>query len=86
MTDETATRVHVTADHIQHGLRARCDTCPIALALTAAFPGQRAWVDTGIAYIGKRLILLPKAARTFIAEFDAGKKVEPFTFEVKLAA
>jgi hypothetical protein len=64
--------------------------CPIALAMSRAFPEYR--VQVGIFWIFlynllggivEKEIPMPEAAARFINKFDHGEKVEPMTLEIK---
>jgi hypothetical protein len=99
-TTLTEVTVNVTQEHIDRGERNACAKCPVALALLAAIPGAGmsdvywggaddehvdacaiVWID------GKRKALhlqLPQEASAFIAEFDDGLPVTPFTFTAEV--
>jgi hypothetical protein len=63
----------------------RCANCPVALAISAVLGipvqvvGPRYYT-----WIGKERIthLLPKFVHEWICEFDNGKEVKPFDFEI----
>ena len=86
--------VQVTREHIARGLGARWYGCPVALALRE-WTGQTEWiVDGKNAYLwrpyadatgqkpGTQTHALPIRVREFIAAYDAGRPVEPLTFEL----
>ena len=49
--------------------------CPIGLACDG-------YVAKGYLMVSGKTYKLPASARRFVREFDAGKTVEPFTFEL----
>lgn len=69
-------RIDVTTDDIRRGVRGDERACPIAHAWNRATNG------------GLSLYLpfdnLPAVAQTFLRDFDAGRPVEPFTFEMEV--
>lgn len=79
--------IEVTAEDIEKGFRMDSRCCPIARACARAF-GHEATVDT--LFIVDRAAFeeddveyhTPQSAVTFIEEFDAGRPVEPFSFEL----
>jgi len=77
-------KVNVRASHIARGEREQCETCPIALAIRA-ITRRRAQVSDLIEVdtqpgMTHRFYTMPKKAHKFIARFDAGRTVRPFTF------
>ena len=78
----------MTQADIDGGDRARPSSCPIALAMRRVFgdhaevginhfwPYYDEWPKEAVAGV------LPKQARRFVREFDDGRSVEPFSFEV----
>ena len=83
-------RIKVTQKNIDKGYRGSCDTCPLALALKEAIPTARL-VSVGTESIGFtregqsrwKIIKLPPQARFFVDDFDAGKPVKPFEFDLR---
>jgi hypothetical protein len=82
-------RLTVTAEDIRDGKRESCSSCPMALALNRA-GFETAYVNLWFvreSANGLPLFSLSESAMQFIADFDAGKPVQPATFvlrEVKL--
>lgn len=80
--------VHVTQSHIDRGVRCKCRSCPIALALQEQHPrdDEREWATDGNeVFTGyKPVAILPPFARRFVDWFDLGRPVAPFTFELEL--
>jgi hypothetical protein len=78
-------RVEVTAGHIARGRPKDAACCAAALALSDAMGepwevyGEDAGPATGVA----DWIYLPPEAVRFVDDFDAGRPVEPFAFEVE---
>jgi hypothetical protein len=78
--------IHVTAEHIRHGLREDPCNCPVALAVTEAL-GTQAEVGVTVLELpdrGRKKALLPPGVWTFIKDFDSAKVVRPFSFELDL--
>lgn len=80
-------RIHVRPHHIAAGKREDCEACPIALALTEA-TGRQGWeVGDSQAWLWAPMVLrhypLPDVATRFVHDFDAGRPVRPFSFEVE---
>jgi len=85
--------VEVTAEDIEKGEKEECERCPIACALLRSAGTARAFVDGSemaagdwegmFPEIAQRVPMPPDAAE-FVADFDEGRIVEPFTFTVEL--
>lgn len=80
-------RVQVSSLNIDMGNKNNCYSCPIALALKPLFP-TFAEVGTTVAWFIEqneyRKVALPEEVRSFISDFDAGKPVKPFSFELEV--
>lgn len=88
------TTITVTQDDIDHGKKADCRCCPIARAVRRAWKPECKFVAvTGIKLFvyfkptstnwnPHEVYTLPLEAELFVADFDNGKGVEPFEFEV----
>lgn len=78
------TKIIVTANDIKRGVRGKGDTCPIAFAMRKHWPQA---VVFNREFYRDPLELdfrpLPLTAITFIDDFDRGREVKPFAFEVK---
>jgi hypothetical protein len=78
--------IRVTQEHIDHGQRASCVACPIALAVTdMSSPGLRVHVGFSTVTVGLETHELPPSARQFIARFDTPHLrplAVPFEFEL----
>lgn len=73
--------IRVTSSHIANGKpRSYCE-CPVALAMMEC-TGETWFVTPSRV---DRVYALPDVARQFIADFDAGRSVGPFEFELPLA-
>ena len=76
--------VNVTAEHIEHGERLQCTTCPVALALNEQLPVGAPWrVDNGtLTAITGKFGNMPLSVRQFVSSFDSQVRVAPFSFEI----
>lgn len=79
------TTINVTQEDIERGKRNSCFQCPLVYAISRA-------LDCGV-HVHRNCFFvrdelddysLPQSAIDFIAAFDAGEKVEPFSFEVEV--
>lgn len=75
--------VHVTQADIDAGVPSNSCGCPVALAVQRVCK-PRVRVATGSMTVGQAFFVLPDVAFRFVADFDAGRPVAPFTFEVQL--
>lgn len=81
-------KVQVTAEDIKDGLPHRCSQCPIALAIKRGHNIN----DVQVAPFGHTELLfatvnghsrpLPPGAAQFVRDFDAGRDVSPFEFDL----
>lgn len=77
--------VNVTQTHIDEGERNSPGLCPIALALDEQHPCGGGW---RVSMLGARRrgnypsLLLPEKASQFVKDFDAGRPVFPFVFDL----
>jgi hypothetical protein len=82
----TLTVIEVTSYHISVGLRKSCSECPVAIAMSdAGLDCPEAdchrlewWRDR----TSRGRMKTPKAVRNFMNDFDWGRFVSPFTFEL----
>jgi hypothetical protein len=79
-------KITVTQEDIDEGIIKDCIRCPIARAIGRAF-GEKASVAQTDYYVSGRWNSLkpkklPNVATEFIYDFDAGRPVHPFTFEL----
>lgn len=73
--------IHVTEEDIKNGERHDSRKCPIALACLRTI--NMTWFDLHIKLLTiPDTNLLPGETGTFMPLFDAGKPVEPFSFEI----
>lgn len=80
--------VHVTEDDIANGLKRHCWSCPVALAVMRTYGEDRVYVNTSNITIGQKrgeIVRTPPEVKAFILDFDKGKPVEPFGFELEAA-
>ena len=76
--------VEVTQQDIERGSLIECRSCPVALALQRA-TGREVEV-AGPWFIfanSRRHFNLPESVRDFVAQFDSGVAVQPFSFEIE---
>jgi hypothetical protein len=91
-------RLRITQRDIKRGTRGRADSCPIALALKREFPKLDPRVHPYRVFVYqfqdpsqprtftrtlKYAAILSKRAQKFIEDFDANRKVQPFTTLLK---
>ena len=76
--------INVTARDIEKGSRAEPESCPVARALSRAFRSQAIVGTRDVDFNDGSLktIFLPADAVRFILDFDRGRPVRPFKFEV----
>lgn len=87
-------KITVTQRDILRGQRNRPDRCPIALAIKRRplvrllasrvdVSGLTAWIGwPSTWWSGLRPYPLPLKATCFVVDFDAGRIVQPFSFEI----
>ena len=73
--------INVTQEHINSGIKSDCMLCPIALAVRTLFPIVE--VDDCCIEIGDVQYYSPDSVAKFIDDFDNGKLVKPFSFELE---
>jgi len=82
-------KISVTQDDIDKGIKNNCEKCPIARALARSFPGY--FNLASIYYLSVKahqkdfyvfMMDTPKVCYDFIRDFDQGKPVTPFEFEI----
>lgn len=81
-------KVVVTQDHIDRGLPARAQLCPIALALNEQHGNGHYVMVSAIDYSpnGWQTVAwyhMPPEASQFVRDFDHDRPVQPFEFEVE---
>lgn len=85
-------KVNLTASHIRFGERGKPVGCPVSKAVYDALQKNKAfvfWVVAGSERItantnpfGRLRALTPDEVHAFIRDFDDGKEVQPFSFEL----
>ena len=97
MQNYKPTRISVTAADIAEGERTFNTlgpelSCPIRRAITRV-AGRQAYVSRGWGFLHEKGVsfttrggefVLPTAARAFLRDFNTGKAVKPFTFDLRL--
>lgn len=82
----TTTTIDVTQDDIRDGIPFNACHCPIARAVARRLlPGCHVSVGGFISVqsnLNRYAIPLPDGCLTFVRDFDAGKPVQPFAFEM----
>ncbi len=73
----------VTQEHIDNGVRDNCFECPVALAILTTTT-EVVDVERSHIAIGERCYPMPETARRFVAAFDLGEPVEPFSFSLEV--
>ena len=82
--------IEITEDDIMDGWPRDCEYCPVALAVCRALAIPPRWVNVAdtMLYLHLHLdeeewaIALPSVVKRFINDFDKGKDVHPFSFEL----
>ena len=75
--------IHVTAQDISEGLPGNSQFCPVALAVNKAIHREKdVQVDGNAITIDDVDFTISETVRQFIADFDDGKPVKPFCFEI----
>ena len=84
-----STIITVTQEDIDHGKKGDCGECPIARAAKRAFPAlfptvscYNLYLDSAPGRDDGHGTPLPQKASEFVQDFDRGRPVEPFSFEV----
>lgn len=82
----TSMKISITQSDIDQGKRHEARFCPIAMAASRAFH-RDIWIGWIRGYshphVSPEVVFsLPADARVFVQEFDDGKEVQPFEFEV----
>jgi hypothetical protein len=81
--------IKVTQRDIDKGTRASQNSCPIARAICRTFKKNKYAIDVSvrssfIKVYGSCHYGIPKICQDFILNFDIGRKVEPFEFELNM--
>lgn len=82
--------IEVTPEDIEDGMPGFGSSCPVALALRrsldayASYDGAESSVGEGALYVCHRPHPLPPLVQDFVRRFDAGRSVEPLSFDVEL--
>lgn len=74
-------RIFITQEDIDKGQKSNCYECPIAQSLKRKGSHNVAVFDGSIWMAGEEFIT-PLNVDDFIRAFDAGKPVQPFSFEL----
>lgn len=77
-------RFSVTNDEITDGRIRDCERCPVALAIRKQLPHLRVSVSKVAIIIQGAVYNVSEPIRKFLLDFDNGRPVEPFEFELPL--
>ncbi len=80
----------INQNHIANGIRGDVENCPLALCINEHFKergikARVSWCDIGLVLPNNRgtfYITTPPQVTDFLIKFDAGKTVEPVTFNL----
>lgn len=81
-------KLKITEQDIARGKKFSLNLCPVGIAATRAFPNTT--IAVGYVYVSSesddeyRLYVLPRFAKEFLEAFEAGKKVTPVEFDLKI--
>ena len=77
--------IKVKEEHIQKGEKCNAEACPVALAIKEALGTNVVHVDPYFdsLFINGSSYKCSMDLTYFVEEFDAGEKVEPFSFELE---
>ncbi len=83
-------KIEVTTEDIAKGVREDCHGCPIALACKRLGVRDVAVEREAVVYRNYEgewdEASMPEVGEAFIEAFDAGRDVEPFSFELDISA
>lgn len=75
-------RIKVTQKHIKKGKVASCGECPVALAIKERLQSNDVAVFISSVNINVLPYILTQKAARFVKDFDKGKRVRPFSFNL----
>lgn len=75
--------IRITRAHIRDGEAGSLCDCPIALALKDTLITNNVRVDAYGIHVNHVAFAVSKKDRSFIARFDEGKPVKPYSFELQ---
>lgn len=79
-------RISVTEDHIKKGRKREPRFCPVAIAVRERLKLSEYQVDVGNRiWIKDFPVEIPHAVNRFVSDFDNGRPVEPFEFDLDYA-
>lgn len=91
MNEDKRIKVSVTAEDIANGKHGNCSLCPVALAVNRAI-GQKfdavriGFRNAEFGYGDPDERVLPWRAQEFVLDYESGRPVEPFEFEMDVPA
>jgi hypothetical protein len=79
-------KIEVTQEHIEKGVPEEECNCPIALAIRDAFNVEELEVSVNatVIRVGFDHCPTPEEAEAFVCDFDDGRSVRPFTFDLPI--
>lgn len=77
-------RIDVTQYDIDNGIRCDSKLCPVAIALRRT-TGRICEAGASLLWIGNYGCDQPDDVKNFINNFDGGRAVEPFSFELEMS-
>ena len=78
--------IHVTRQDITEGEPGRCETCPVALAISRQYKPCRIYISRvwfNYNTFNPTQVPLPSEIWGIIAEYDTRRHMEPFTFTLE---
>lgn len=80
----TKLKITVTQEDIEEGQARSCHRCPVALAMSRTIGRELVVYPHYAGTLGMDVVcFFPSEVEQFIADFDEGKPVKPFSFTVK---
>lgn len=81
--------IKVLRKHIKAGKKIDCRKCPVALAIKQAIPRSNPTVcfsfcDVTVKNKRRKMVCMPEKTRRFIENFDDGRNVIPFKFQLEI--
>ena len=76
--------IKVTREDISKGMPLESDACPISLAIKRTMKVKRVDVSAYEITVGSTKMSIPRSAKRFMLDFDDGRPVKPFSFQLSL--
>ncbi len=89
---QNKTLFHLTQEHIDRGVKYKSSSCPIALCIAEKLGLKQniygvtsdCVVSPNFLHIEDQTLIASSKIAQFIKDFDAGKKVTPFSFKLNI--